>query len=734
MAGFEQPLMLLIALLAAPALYVIYRRESRFQTLVGVSRISIIILLAIGAAQPFIQSEQQIMEEPTVTVLKDSSSSAKLLDDVELDFEDVKVETRTIASGNASDLRQGILRNIEPDSAYVTVSDFQSSEYLEDMARKINQENASLNALKPETRQDSAVSIEGPSTTVPGAENSYTVTVSSTGPSPEPEVVLNGETIDAEKTGESKWSFTRTFDSEGSNSLKASIDTDDSFSNNNEFFKTIRVTEKPEVLFIGDEGSFGREISRFYDVTYRSSLPDDLDKYYSIISTNDIESSELSSYVAEGNGFIYTGDTEKEMSLSPVTKAETDQSTDAARIMLTVDISVSTGEQGVKMSKKLAYNLVEDLPSNSKVGVVAYNGEAYLINEPVVLAENRDMLKSKISRLKTEGPSEHQLGVRGAKEALKGKGNIIFISDGRAEDTTLNGRVIENKADEKALEEASQLGDIRLISVGVGDRTNTEFLRELAQEGNGKYVDANNARSIAFEFTAGGAASGTNHLETVREHFITRGLDLSSSAANFDSVKAKPGADVLVAGRDGSIYLSSWRYGLGRVAAFSGGSSQQDLLLQEDPLLATRTVSWTVGDPQRKQERWIEAEDARKPEKITVRASYDSDELKRQSSDLYSMSIRPESRGFGSYENTVYAYNYPYEYQNVGYNPRMTDIVRDTGGGVYLPNETEQLKQDIKSFSSKTKVKRQQLGSYLIALALIVFLAEVGYRKAKGKK
>jgi len=85
-------------------------------------------------------------------------------------------------------------------------------------------------------------------------------------------------------------------------------------------------------------------------------------------------------------------------------------------------------------------------------------------------------------------------------------------------------------------------------------------------------------------------------------------------------------------------------------------------------------------------------------------------------------------------EDRVYAYNYPGEYQQVGYNDRMKEIVRDTGGQAYSPNETEELKQDIKSFSQKKVVKRQELGSFLIAAALLVFLAEVGYRKVKGKK
>lgn len=735
MAGFEQPIMLLVGLLALPAFVLAFRRDEKLSKILGVSHGVILLLLALAAAQPYVQTEQQIDREPEITVLADRSGSADLLNEVNLEFDDVNVETRTIASGNSSDLRQGFLRNIDRNSAYVTVSDFRSSSSLEGVAETISRRNSTLNALKPKVEDESSVTISGPSTTVPGAESTFDVRVYSTEDEvPEPSVTVDGDEVELQRSGDSTWSFTRSFGSTGDHTVKASISSDSVYENNDAFYSTVEVTEKPEILFIGERGALGDRLSRFYEVSYSQSVPDDLSNYYAVIASKDVESSELSGYVAEGNGFIYTGDTTREMNILPVTEAETDQSTEAAKIMLTVDISRSTGDEGVKMSKRIAYNLVEELPGNSKVGVVAYNSDAYIVNEPVVLAENRQMLMDRISRLETGGPSHHQDGVKGAERALNDTGNIIFISDGRAPDTTLNGRVVENEADEKALEAASELEEMRIISVGVGENRDERFLNRLASRTGGHYVDAGDARSIAFEFSAGGAASGSSQLETVRNHFITRDLSLSSQVTNFDRVKTKPGADALVAGRDGSLFLSSWRYGIGRVAAFSGGSSQLNLVLQEDPLLVSRTAAWAVGDSKRKQDRWVEAEDARQPEDIEIRASYDAEGLKRQSEDLYTRTVEPDSTGFGSFQDNVYGYSYSEEYERVGYSPDMRSFVRDTGGQVYRPNETEDLKQDIKSFSRQTTMKRQQLGSYLIAVALLIFLAEIGYRKVKGKK
>ncbi|MFB6217055.1 MAG: VWA domain-containing protein [Candidatus Aenigmatarchaeota archaeon] len=734
MAGLEQPILLLTGILAAFPVYIFFRKSQKMNRVSGAARAIVVLLLAVAAAQPFVQAESKVSEDPTVKLLLDKSSSTSLLKSENFSIEGIDVERRTIATGNSSDLKSGFLQTLEPNTAYLAVSDFRSDESLQNVPEKFSEQNSSLNAMKFDTKSDSSVVVRGPSSTVPEAENRFTVKVTSTRDGAKPEVTIDGEKVSLVKKGDLKWVFDHKFERKGGHKIKAAIETRDTFKNNNQFFKTVEVMEKPKILFLGEKGKLGEKLSRFYEIEYRSSPPSDMQDYYAVVASRSFESEDLEEYVTRGNGLVYTGDYDQSIGVLPVKKSEVERDTEAAKIMLTVDISVSTGKSGVKMSKKIAYNLVEELPGNTKVGVVAYNDNAHLVSDPKILATNRDELKSRIASLKTGGPSRHQNGVKGAKRALNGTGNIIFISDGRAPDTEINGRIIENTADEEALKVASTLGEVRLISVGVGSDRNTDFLTELARRGDGRYIDARNADRLRFSFAAGGAGSGTTQLKKAQDHFITNGLEFDSQVAAFDRAEPKEGGNLLVTGRGGEPFLTTWRYGIGRVAAFTGDNKELGQVLESDPLLVSRTVSWAAGSPKRKQERWIEASDARRPAEVKIRASYPEEGLKRKGEGLYVRNIEPESVGIGSFAGKSYAYNYNDEYEKVGYNPDMKEMVRDTGGQVYTPNETEELKQDIKTFSRKKTIKKQKLGSFFIAAALLVFLAEIGYRKVNGKK
>jgi hypothetical protein len=362
---------------------------------------------------------------------------------------------------------------------------------------------------------------------------------------------------------------------------------------------------------------------------------------------------------------------------------------------------------------------------------VAYNGEVYRVSDPVPLSKNRDMLKNRISRLQTGGPSYHNLGIEGPRSMLNGTGNIILITDGK---TPTIGTVGERvKSDSRKA--ASELGDIRLITVGAGSKRDEDFLRELARRGDGQYLDAGDSGRLEFIFSAGGATGQSTQLTvTDPDHYITSGLETQTFVSDFEDVEKKSGSRLLVTGSDGSPFLTTWRYGIGRVAAYSGDGDQLSRVLRSDPTLVARSVSWAVGDPKRKQERWIRAENGRSPEPVELTANYNPGNFISSGEETYSREVTPESLGFHRVNGKLIAYNYPQEYQEVGYSERLSETVRATGGKVYEMEERDQIAEDIKTFSEQTAVKRTSLSPFLIAAALLVFLGEVGFRKVNGKK
>lgn len=727
--GFENPELLGLLVLALPGLYLAVRHDQRFRKIVSASNSILIVLLVLSAASPFINAEESTSKQPQITVLRDESTSADVLEEAEIEMENVEIREKVIASGNSSDLRHGMLRNLEPDKAYLAVSDFQSSSKLHGVADRFRSQNSTLNALKVETEDESSVKINGPESTVPGATNRFKVKVRSTSEIPEPEVTLDGETVELERTGNSTWSFTRTFSERGEHRVKASISTSDEFSQNNQYFHVVEVNKKPKILVLGEEGNLGDQIKNFYEVEHRSSLPEDLSPYYTVIMKKD-PAEEPVEYVSRGNGVVYTADYKEELNTLPVKKVPESEQNKGAKVVLAIDISQGTGEEGTsKRIKQVAFNLVETLPFNNRVGAVAYNRDAYVMEKPESLAKNRDQLMQKISRLKPSGPSLHDNGIRGAKELLNGTGNIIMVTDGR-----IGGLGQNRDTGQKSRRLASEL-EVQLITVGVGDRRDENFLRDLANRGNGFYLDAEDSSRLQFQFEAGGAAGETVPLVIVNpDHFITDGLESSSSTSFFNSVEPRKGANLLVTGTNGKPFLSSWRYGLGRVAAFSGGESDLSQVSRTNPLMVTRTVSWSVGDPKRKQDKWLEIGNSRRPEEVKARSSYAAENFKRQGDNLYTSTLEPEETGFYEVAGKSYGYSYNSEIEKIGYSDSMEDIVRATGGNVYSTDQKQEIREDLQHTSKDKIVTKKPLSSYLLVLALLVFLGEVGYRKMNGKK
>ncbi|MDY6788425.1 MAG: vWA domain-containing protein [Candidatus Nanohaloarchaea archaeon] len=748
MAGIERPVLLIVAAVALLPLYQALKRDGEGRV-ISLLRALLIVVLALAVAGPYIIGTKPVSGEPQIVILKDKSRSAGLMENQDPEFDDVQVRERIIASGNSSDIRNGILRNLRPRTNYLLVSDLQSEDRLEGLAEEFNRRNSTLNAFKPEMEQELSVKIEGPESTVVGAENRYVVRVRSTesaGKVPEPEVKLDGNKVELDKQSEGVWSFSWEFSGQGSHRMEAGIGLKDEFRGNNRYYKSVRVIDKPKIVSVGDKGGLEEKLGEFYDIDQKERVPEELEKYYAVILKEEV-GRDLKEYTSRGNGVIFTGDLEKDrMDVLPVRTIPEGEQKSGAKIALAIDASLSTGNckkwdsdngrcieygsgRGIKKSQQIAYSLVDILPFNNKIGAVAYNDQVYRISKPQPLAYNREKLKDRISRIAPDGPSFHNRGIKGAGELLNGTGNIILISDGK-----LGGLGANENVDRKAKQVARNL-DVRLITVGVGEDADTEFLQELARLGGGMYMDAESSGRLNFMFNAGGAEGKTEGLVAVDQHHpITRGLEMKSQVVFTDSVAPRKGSELLATTTTGKPFLTVWNYGLGRVGAFSAGGDDLQRVLAQDPRIVTRAMSWAVGSPERKKDKWVRAESGRRNEKVELKASYRLPGLKRKGKDLYAEEIRPDDVGFHRFQDQIYSYNYHPEIENIGYSDKIEDLVSKTGGKVYSSSEVKELVEDTKEFSSRQVETRKSLSSYLLIVGLVVFLAEVGYRKQKGMK
>ncbi|QGA80271.1 VWA domain-containing protein [Candidatus Nanohalobium constans] len=737
----QNPEFLLLTPLILYSLHIILKKQG-YSRKIGLSRALIVSLLLLAVSSPTITQEASSNTQEKINILVDNTSSMNAVENPELD---IGGEKTVFIRANSSNIFSQAAQSIEQDSQNLLVTDGQTTEPSSDLVKAANRKNASISIHRLNGKKESAITIQGPSTTVPEAENRFTVKTSSAREEPVTiNITLDGEKIYNGPTNKS-YTFTRKFSSEGEHIIKAEIEGKDSIQRNNQYYKTVKVREKPEILSIGSPGSLEDNLNQFYDIENRDQLPEELDKYYSIIAKKPVENNNLQTYLAQGNGLMYTGSLKDKIpSYLPLKQSENDDGNSGAKVIILIDISEATGGECVrgteefcidrsssggisKESIQIAYSLVDSLKKNNKVGVVAYSGDSYLVSEPKTLAYNRESIKEKISRIKPQGPSFHDLGIKGASELTEKNDTVVMLSDGNI------GTYNRQDIDGKTRRQAESL-EGKLITIGMGEEPNKPLLQDIAETTDGYYLENREAGRLNFRFGSGGGETQYTPIAVVNpNHFITRGLELNGDATDFEKVDAKRTGKKLVASSEGQEVLSAWRYGLGRVAAFSAGNQNLGRISDTDPTLVSKTASWTVGKPQRKRDQWKSVEDSAKPEKPEAKASYQIKGLTKRSEDLYTSKINVTEPGVHKWEGETYAYNYNPEVDEVGQDmDKLENIAQETGGMIYSQNNIEEISSEVDQTSRKV-VKEISLMPYLLLLALIVFLGEVGYRKRKGR-
>ena len=730
----QNPEFLLLLPLVLLALKLIPRGEAYTKKISVLRTISIVLLVA-AAASPAITQVEEATTEQNMNILIDNTTSTQVLE------KEVPVDGRrtVFASGNSSRIFSQAASSLERNSYNVLVTDAQTGEEAGSLVRTAKQKNATVSVYAPDTREETAVRIEGPSTTVPGAANSFTVRTSSTTDAVPVNITVDGEVVFTGKINDS-YIFTEKFES-GEHTIQARLRTDDIFSRNDRFYKTVEVEEKPEVLSIGESGTLEQNLEKFYEVDNREILPQDLDHYYSVILKKPVRNSRLKNYIAEGNGAVYTGSMENPPDYLPVERFKSEEEETGARVIILIDISASTancqsggdvcyeiGGKG-KVSKesiRIAYSLVDGLKKSNEVGVVAYSDDSYLVAEPQSLSFSREAIKSKISKISPSGPSYHDLGLRGAAQLAEENDTVVMLSDGRIGSYSRSNIAFKTRNEANAM-------DAKLITVGMGEEPNEPLLEDIAETTGGYYLENSETGRLKFRFGAGGGESEYTPVAVVNpNHFITSGVELDGATTGFKPVRPKDSARLLVSGSNGAEFLTSWRYGLGRVAAFSAGGENLDRTVETDPELVSRTVSWSVGDPKRKQDRWVRVEDARVPESPEARASYQAGNLSSDG-NVYSLQLERPGLGVHSWRNETYAYNYRPELEKVGLDrDKLQEIAQSTNGTVFTPENIQEASQEVTQIDREVE-RRVSLAPYLLSAALIFFLVEVGYRKRNGR-
>ena len=763
--GVARPAFLLAFPAAAAAVWaLLYRGASgtaspRSRKWLFAVRLVVVALVVLSAAGPYTVQPRQTTGDPSVTLLVDRSDSTAVTPDVAdrlsdaIEAEGVAVRRVPVGANDSSPVGDAVAANLEENGSIVLLSDGRVTEgqslgAATDLARSVN---ASVSVVSPEPRTaERYVTVAGPEKASLGVDNRFTARVDGVGGnvSATLTVEVDGEQV-AERTVEdapATVEFNHTFETNGTHTVTAEIDTVDRFSENDVFRKTVRVVERPEILYVSDgEYPFREYLGGLYDVDTAEEVPEDLSPYYAVVvqdtpaeSVGNVD--RLQEFVIGGGGlFVVGGPNAFERggyqgssfaSMLPVSIGEGQRS--ATNIVLVVDVSGSA-EEGMRVQKAAALSVLDQLGDENEVGLVGFNFQAYRVSEVEPLSENRGELRDKIQRLRAGGATDIAAGVRGGGELLGDRrGTVIVVSDGG------------DNPDEAAAA-AAQLSErgIRVITVGAGERLNERTLRTIAGAGGGSYFRATETTRLGILFGGAGAAGGSGLVVLDRRAFVTSGVTLTSSPESFNDVSVRRGADYLVAGSNGQPALATWRYGLGRVATLTahGDDGTLDGLLREpDSLLLTRSTNYVVGDPERKATGITGIPDTRVGEPTTVtyrgtdRPDVDGPAFRRVGEETFRASVTPTEPGYVEVLDAAYAANYPREYAAFGPAPELDRLVDETGGREFTAAQGTRIARFAAQEASGIRPVETDWTWLPLVLGLVLFTLEVSYRRLQVRR
>lgn len=798
--GFDLPL---LVLLAAPAVALFVFLNTRFfpgkrhWALLALRSASIALLLLVLAA-PYTTNEEQIVQETTSILVIDDGTGSMSVYGQSLGSNAAgllraqsgsvsKVELRNMTSQDytalGDEVYQGILGSSMKNNVVIVATDGNSNRGADplDVAIFAKSANSRVFAITPELAKDEAyvADIIGAKKTSINSEYGGEVEIRAVGAqaSYRLEVAIDGvaiiDTQGGQNTQSKKFPFKQVFNTNGPHNITARItpQSRDTFTENNAFSKVVNVVDRPKVLLVTHSASspLKQVLEEVYDVDVNDKMPGTIGNYAAIVLDDEPagilkDAEALSSFLSEGSGLVVVGGnssyseggysgSQLESMLPVASGPAPEKKGDEINAIILIDISGSTGiEVGkntkIDVEKAIAVKMIRDLSKTANIGVVAFNSDSFIIQQPMKLTDT-SALEEKVSRLQFGGGTYIAMGLMRAKSILKSAGGakyIILISDG-----VTNYPV-------QAFEQASSIvaEGIVLHSIGVGFDTDQSFMSGIAARGKGVYFapsETDRVKIVLGGLEEGEKGKGFQMILTDTHHFITEGIEMGNmSVEDFNEVNSKSSSQVLAATQGMKPLLAVWHFGLGRVASLmvDDGRDWANLLYTEgSSKLISSIINWAIGDPERKADLRIECTDTAVGEEVPIVVTSKRDypqvtaggkpvELSRLDETHYYFNYRPLATGIamvssGGYSCAI-ASNYPGEYGRFEVNTELlATMAQITNGKVYLADNLNSLVQDVSEYtlaeSAGVKTERINMQLWFTLIALALFSADVIIRR-----
>ncbi|WMW22708.1 hypothetical protein RE476_02495 [Methanolobus mangrovi] len=804
MVQLENPEMLLLIIPALIAGLYLLKKGTKKGLII--SRIVVAILLIIALASPFTLVPRITTDDnPDLVIISDETDSMELFVNGTASELYEAMTAKTSASlvrltGDSTALGDAIVQYATGDNQIVLVTDGNSNtgEELVDALQFAKETGTTVYYVQPELEEnDLTVQIVGDKTVILKNENQFDIVVSQ---AMDQEISYNYELYSddtlirsgkvTQTTREKSIPVTQVkFTKLGAHTLKAIIKPSSSDVDpiNNQYYKAVYAIPKPTIRAIGLETNspLADILLNLYDVSTSGEL-NNIDTKKAIIIDNTHANSfteanveELQDYLNDGRGIVVVGgdrsynygdylDSPIEEIL-PVLSKPTDWS-GGRNIVLILDISQSTAAHGtIADILGNAINILHnDNLRDAYLGVIAFGSEGMDVSGGLQFlgtASNIEFLESEMATLTPGSTSETSLneGLAIADEWLDnevGELEIIIISDGGIE-----------KSYDESLKVAEDIVDkgvnlyyihIRSSAPSQVDNYGNFYAETLMNEVGGVYfhLDEGERANIEFEDLQQTEDEETADIGTYplieynTKHFITKDIEIEGSITGYDDVTPKAGADRLIITSTGKPVLTTWRYGLGRVAALStdngqGGENMWATQLYSDnnSKLISSTVNWAIGNPREETGAVVNAPDTWYGTPVTIELTMydegiptlkldgDALDLSLTGNNVYEAVINPSPIGLHDLSGYPVAVNYALEYRDVGLNEELPALIKSYGGSTYSVNEARaKLFEEAQGNSEKLVRDSVSQKIYFLLAALIIFLGEVILRRIKEIK
>lgn len=267
-------------------------------------------------------------------------------------------------------------------------------------------------------------------------------------------------------------------------------------------------------------------------------------------------------------------------------------------LMLVIDRSGSMSDGKLELAKEAAMRTVELLREEDTVGVIAFDTEPWLVLEPTKLSD-RDSVLADIQGIQVGGGTDIYPAVSEGYEHLLAmdaqRKHMILLTDGQSANNNNYSTITSGMVD----------NHITMSTVAVGDGSDQQLLKRLADEAKGRYYFTNDQSTLPAIFSRETILmSRTYVVEQTFTPSVGQGGDWSSLwqvgiplINAYVATTPKELAEVALWTPDGDPLLARWTYGSGRTVAWtsdmSGKWAREWVDWSSMPSVLVEWIKWT---------------------------------------------------------------------------------------------------------------------------------------------